>query len=118
DIGVAHFRGRMDHDFGHQPVGVALAVTAARKILGDVIDAPRLQSAALGAVEPRREPTRDPPAAEPPAALVGTEYVFRRVAGAAMRKRGDEIAAAIPGRALILVRLEDAGPEEQKIPGP
>ena len=35
-----------------------------------------------------------------------------------MRDAFDEIAAAIPLRALVLVRLENAGPEEQEIPAP
>ncbi len=44
DIGVAHLRGRIDHDFGHQAVGVAFAVAAALQVFDDVTDA-HLQSA-------------------------------------------------------------------------
>src|SRR5258708_3462624 len=52
------------------------------------------------------------------AALVCAEHVFGRVAGAAMRGTRDEITAAIPFRAFLLVRLEYAWPEEHIVPGP
>src|SRR6202158_2117628 len=97
---------------------MALAVAAALQIFDDVIDAPRFQPATLGAVEPRREPALHQAAAKGAAALVGAKNVLGRVACAAMRRAGDEITAAIPFRAFLLVRLEDAGPGEQQIPGP
>ena len=98
DIGVAHLRGRIDHDFRHQPAGVAPAVAAALQIFGDVVDAPGFQPAALGAVEPRREPAIDQSAAIGPAAFVGAQNVLRRMAGAAMRRarRPDNRRDSIP----------------------
>src|SRR5207244_12032872 len=51
-------------------------------------------------------------------AFVGAERVPGRMAGAAMSDSLDEITAAIPFRALLLVGLEDARPEEQRIPDP
>src|SRR5258707_7915345 len=95
---------------------MAARVAAALQIFDDVTGAPGFQPAALGAVEPRREPALHQPAAKGAAAPVGAEQVLGRVAGAAMRRARDEIAAAIPFRAFLLVRLEYAGPEEQEIP--
>src|SRR6266446_3411202 len=117
NIGVAHLRGRIGHDLSHQSAGMALAVAAALQILDDVIDAPRFEPAALRAVEPGSEPTLHQTAPESAATLVGAENVLGGVAGAAMRRARDEITAAIPFRAFLLVRLEYAGPEEQEIPG-
>src|SRR3978361_473901 len=95
---------------------MAFAVAATRKVLRDVGDAPRFQSGAFGAVQPRREPTLHQSAAKGPAASVCAEHVLWGVAGAAMRGPLDQITAAIPFRGLLLVRLENAGPEEQQIP--
>src|SRR5260221_1082767 len=106
-VSVANLRGRMDHDVGNQAVRMAFAIAAARKVLGDVIDAPRLQPAASGLVEPRSEPALHKAAAKGPAAPVGAEHVLRGVAGAAMCRARDEISAAIPFGTFLLVRLGD-----------
>src|ERR1700694_1673279 len=95
---------------------MAFAVAAALQIFDDVIDAPRFKPAALGAVEPRREPALHPTAAKGTAALVGAKNILGRVTCAAMRCPRDEIAAPIPCRAFLLVGLEDSGLEEQEIP--
>src|ERR1700674_4129433 len=97
---------------------MALAVAAALQIFDDVVRAPRFEPAAVGAIEPRRKPAVDQAAAKLLAALLGAEEIPGRVACAAMRGALDQIAAAIPFRALVLIRLEDAGPEEGKIPDP
>ena len=70
--------------------------------------------AALSSRGANQPSTAPPPKAS--AAPVGAEHVLRRMARAAMRHALDQIAAAIPFRALLLVGLEDAGPEEQPIP--
>ena len=95
---------------------MALAVAAALQIFDDVFHAPGFQPAARGAVEPRREHALHAAAAIGLAAFVGAKHVLRRVAGAAMADALDQIAAAIPFRALLLVRLQNAGLEEQPVP--
>ena len=87
---------------------MAAAVAATLQILNDVVGGPRFQPAARGSVEPWRKPAAGQAAAIFQAAPVGAEDIFRRVAHAAMRDTFDEIAAAIPLRALVLVRLENA----------
>src|SRR5260370_29140530 len=96
---------------------MAAGVAAALQIFNDVTDAPGFQAAALGAVEPRREPALHQPAAKGAAAPVGAEQVLGRVAGPATRRARDEISAAIPFRGFPLVRAGSAGPPEQYIPG-
>src|SRR5712671_6571343 len=95
---------------------MAAAVAAALEIFDDVAHAPGFQAAARGAVEPWREHARDPPATERLAALVGAKDVLRRMAGAAMADTFDQIAAAIPFRALLLIGHQKAGLEEQPVP--
>src|SRR5882724_2643460 len=97
---------------------MAFPVAAALQIFDDVVRAPGFQAGALSAVEAGREPAGHETARQGPPAPVRAKHVLRRVAGAAMRKPRDEISAAIPGRALVLVGLEDARLEEQVIPGP
>src|SRR4029077_13790583 len=81
-------------------------------------DAPGFEPAAVGAIEPRRKPAVDRAANIFLAALFRAEDVLGRVARAAMRRTFHQIAAPIPFRALALVGLENAGPEECDIPGP
>ena len=95
---------------------MAPGVAAALQIFGDVFHAPGFQAAALGAVQPRREHAVDASAAVGLAVFVRAEQVLRRMAGAAMRDALDQIAAAIPLRALLLVRHQNAGLEEQPVP--
>src|SRR5437879_1625104 len=95
---------------------MAPGVAAALQILRDVFHAPGFQATALSAVQPRREHACDPPAAILLAALAGAKHVLRRMAGAAMRDALDQVAAAIPFRALLLVRRQNAGLEEQPVP--
>ncbi len=116
NVGVAHLRGRVDHHFSHRPAGMAAAIAAALQIFDDVVDAPRFQAATRGAIEPRREPALHQAAAEQMVAFVGAEQVLGRVARTAMRHALDQIGAAIPVRAFLLIGLEYPGPEEQIIP--
>src|SRR5205823_1934157 len=95
---------------------MAPGVAAALQIFGDVFHAPGFQAAALSAVQPWREHAGHAPAAVGPAALVRAKHVLPRMAGAAMRDALDQIAASIPFRALLLVRHQDAGLEEQPVP--
>src|SRR5206468_6361014 len=100
------------HDLRHQFAGMALGVAAALQIFGYVFHAPGFKAAARSAVQPWREHARDPPAATFLAASVRAKHVLRRMAGAAMGDALDQIAAAIPFRALLLVRHQNAGLEE------
>ena len=95
---------------------MANGIAASAEILGDIVDAPGFQPAARSAIQPRREPAVHRAAAIGLSALVRAEDVFGRVASAAMRRAGDQVAAAIPFRGFLLVRLEYAGPKEQIIP--
>src|SRR5215472_3398852 len=97
---------------------MALAVAAALQVFDDVLDAPRFEPAAHCAIEPRCEPVADHPAAESAATLVGTEDILGRVAGAAMAERLDQVAASVPVGPLLLIGLQDSGPEEEEIPQP
>src|SRR4051794_35088594 len=97
---------------------MAPGVAPALKIFGDVLDAPRFQPGAGRAIEPWRVPAADLVAREGLRLLVRAKIVLRRMAGAAMAEPGDEIAAPIPGRALALVRLEQAGFEIHHVPDP
>ena len=118
DIGVAHLRGRIDHDLGHRAAGMAPGRCGRS---ADIRRCPRRSTISArcarrrrAAARTSRRPSRRHSAL---AALVGAEHVLRRVAGAAMAGALDQIAAAIPFRAFLLVGLEDAGPEEQQVPG-
>src|ERR1700694_2076030 len=95
---------------------MALGAAPALQIFGDVLDAPGFEPAAVGGIEPRGEPAVDRAAAILLAALLRAKEILGRVAGAAMRRALDQIAAAIPFDALALVGLEDARPEEGEIP--
>src|SRR5689334_6626338 len=95
---------------------MASGVAAACEVLDDVVHAPGFESAANSAVQPRRKPAVDRSTPEGAVTLVRAEDVFRRVACAAMGGASDQIAAAIPFRTFLLVRLEDAWFEEQEIP--
>ena len=53
DVVIRHLRRRVDHDLGHRAASVAFAIAAALKIFNDIVDAPRLQSAARRIVEAR-----------------------------------------------------------------
>src|SRR3954454_5615409 len=97
---------------------MAPGLAPALKILGDVLDAPRFQPGAGGAIEPWRVPAADLVAREGLRLLVRPKIVLRRMAGAAMAEPGDEITAPIPRRALALVRLEQARLEIHHIPDP
>ena len=97
---------------------MAPAVASALQIFDDVVHTPGFQSAALGAVEPWSKPALHRGAAEGATALARAEHVLGRVASTAMRDAFDQIAAAVPFRAFLLVGLEDARPEEQPIPAP
>src|SRR4051794_18358419 len=97
---------------------MAPGVAPALKIFGDVLDAPRFQPGAGRAIEPWRVPAADLVTREGLRLLVRAKIVLRRMAGAAMAEPGDEIAAPIPGRALALVRLEQAGLEIHHVPDP
>ena len=95
---------------------MAAAVAAALQIFGDIVHAPGFQAAARGAIQSRREHALNQATAISLAAPVGAKDVLRRMAGAAMAGAFDQIATAIPFRALLLIGHQNARLEEQPVP--
>src|SRR3569832_1003782 len=95
---------------------MAVGIASALKVFGNIIHAPRFQPAVLCAVEARRKPSVDPTAGKSCVLPFGAEKALRCVAGAAKAEAFDQIAAAIPLSAFVLVGLENARTEESEVP--
>src|SRR5262249_44257775 len=95
---------------------MAFGIAAALQIFDDVLDAPGFQPAACRGIEPGCEPAIHSPASKGAAPPVLAKDILGRVTNPAMADTFDQVAAAIPVWALLLVRFEDTGLEKKEIP--